>query len=43
VPLEISMFMSVWVAQMQRRKTIDVPTINSLLAPIQQMAEALVG
>lgn len=43
VPLEISMFMSVWLAQMQRRKTIDVPTTNSLLACIQQMSEALVG
>lgn len=43
VPLEINLFMSVWVAQMQRRKTIDVPTVNSLLFSLQQMSEALVG
>lgn len=41
VPLEVTMFMSSWLATMQRRKTIDVPTINSLLLALQQMGEAL--
>lgn len=41
VPLEVTMFMSSWLAAMQRRKTIDVPTTNSLLLSLQQMGEAL--
>ncbi|WWC95164.1 hypothetical protein V866_002018 [Kwoniella sp. B9012] len=41
VPLEITMFMSSWIANLQRRKTIDVPTTNSLLAAQLSMAEAL--
>lgn len=41
VPLEITMFMSSWLAAMQRRKTIDVPTTNALLLALQQMGEAL--
>lgn len=41
VPLEVTMFMSSWLATMQRRKTIDVPTINALLLALQQMGEAL--
>lgn len=41
VPLEITMFMSSWLAAVQRRKTIDVPTTNSLLLSVQQMGEAL--
>ena len=41
VPLEITMFMSSWLAAVQRRKTIDVPTTNALLLSVQQMGEAL--
>lgn len=41
VPLEVTMFMSSWLATMQRRKTIDVPTTNALLLSLQQMGEAL--
>jgi predicted membrane chloride channel (bestrophin family) len=35
------MFMSSWLATVQRRKTIDVPTTNALLLAVQQMGEAL--
>ncbi|KAL7424403.1 hypothetical protein Q5752_000085 [Cryptotrichosporon argae] len=41
VPLEIAMFMSSWVAAMQRRKTVDVPTINMLLTALTQLMDAL--
>lgn len=41
VPMEVMMFMSSWVAAMQRRKTIDVPTINALLLPLTQFGDAL--
>ncbi|WWC64809.1 uncharacterized protein I303_107423 [Kwoniella dejecticola CBS 10117] len=41
VPLEITMFMSSWIANLQKRKTIDVPTTNSLLAALLAMSEAL--
>lgn len=41
VPLEVTMFMSSWLAAVQRRKTIDVPTTNALLLSLQQMGEAL--
>ena len=41
VPLEISMFMSCWIADMQRRKTIDVSTVNNLLIPVANLNDAL--
>ncbi|KAK4687646.1 ion channel-forming bestrophin family protein, partial [Tremellales sp. Uapishka_1] len=41
VPLEVTMFMSSWIAAMQRRKTIDVPTTNTLIAALAQMSDAL--
>lgn len=37
------MFMSSWVNTMQHRKTIDVPTINVLLAAIASMNDSLVN
>lgn len=43
VPLEVTLFMSCWIAQMQKRKTIDVPTINALLAAVQSMSDALIS
>ena len=41
VPLEVSLFMSCWVADMQRRKTIDVSTVNNLLLVITNISDAL--
>ncbi|WRT70022.1 uncharacterized protein IL334_007015 [Kwoniella shivajii] len=41
VPLEITMFMSSWISSLQKRKTIDVPTTNSLLATLSIMSESL--
>ncbi|WVF67305.1 hypothetical protein IAT40_002056 [Kwoniella sp. CBS 6097] len=41
VPLEITMFMSSWISTLQRRKTIDVPTTNALIAALLSMSEAL--
>ena len=43
VPLEVVMFMSSWIAAIQRRKTVDAPTITSLLAALSQLSEALSG
>ncbi|WWC91921.1 uncharacterized protein L201_006873 [Kwoniella dendrophila CBS 6074] len=41
VPLEITMFMSSYISLLQKRKTIDVPTVNSLLAALLSLSEAL--
>ncbi|WVQ94903.1 hypothetical protein IAU59_001989 [Kwoniella sp. CBS 9459] len=41
VPLEVTMFMSSWISTLQRRKTIDVPTTNALIAALLSMSEAL--
>lgn len=41
VPLEISLFMSCWIADMQRRKTVDVSTVNNLILAIANMSDAL--
>ena len=41
VPLEVTWFMSCWIAAVQRRKTIDAPTTNALLFAVGQMREAL--
>lgn len=43
VPLEIIMFMSSWVAALQKRKTIDVPTANCLLLHLNQFNDSLVA
>ncbi|GAA5902060.1 hypothetical protein JCM6882_000179 [Rhodosporidiobolus microsporus] len=43
VPLELILILSGYVAALQRRKTIDVPTINSLLAALQSLSDALTG
>lgn len=41
VPLEVSLFMSCWIADMQRRKTIDVSTVNNLLLTVSNLNDAL--
>jgi ion channel-forming bestrophin family protein len=43
VPLEITLLLSGWVAALQRRKSIDVPTINTLLAALQSFSDSLTG
>ncbi|KPV71821.1 uncharacterized protein RHOBADRAFT_18907 [Rhodotorula graminis WP1] len=43
VPLELILLLSGWVAALQRRKTIDVPTINALLGALQALSDALTG
>ena len=41
IPLEIVLFMSNYVAALQHRKTIDVPTINALLQAINMFSDSL--
>lgn len=41
VPLEISLFMSCWIADMQQRKTVDVSTISNLITACANMNDAL--
>jgi putative membrane protein len=41
VPLEIVMFMSVWIASLQQRKTVDISTVNALVAALNQLNDAL--
>ncbi|KDE07687.1 hypothetical protein MVLG_02146 [Microbotryum lychnidis-dioicae p1A1 Lamole] len=43
VPLEITLFLSGWVAALQRRKSIDVPTTNALFAALQGLTDSLTG
>ncbi|OJA09612.1 hypothetical protein AZE42_01405 [Rhizopogon vesiculosus] len=43
VPLEISLFLSSYIAALQVRKTVDVPTINLLYASLNQLVDALTG
>ncbi|WWC72218.1 uncharacterized protein I206_106180 [Kwoniella pini CBS 10737] len=41
VPLEITMFMSCFISILQKRKLIDVPTLNSLFSSLYLMSESL--
>ncbi|SCV69950.1 BQ2448_1344 [Microbotryum intermedium] len=43
VPLEITLFLSGWVAALQKRKSIDVPTTNVLFAALQGLTDSLTG
>ncbi|KAJ7474700.1 Bestrophin, RFP-TM, chloride channel-domain-containing protein [Mycena latifolia] len=43
LPLEISLYLSSWIASMQHRKQPDVPTTNTLLASLNQLVDALTG
>lgn len=41
IPLEITTFMSGWIATMEKRKTIGVPAINQLYLALGQLSESL--
>ncbi|KAG5653807.1 hypothetical protein H0H81_010275 [Sphagnurus paluster] len=43
LPLEISLYLSSYVAALQNRKQADVPTVNTLLASLNQLVDALTG
>lgn len=43
VPLEITLLLSGWVAALQRRNSINVPTQNALLAALQSFSDSLTG
>nr|GAT58757.1 predicted protein [Mycena chlorophos] len=43
LPLEISLYLSSYIASVQTRKQTDVPTINSLIACLNQLVDALTG
>ncbi|KAJ6555149.1 Bestrophin, RFP-TM, chloride channel-domain-containing protein [Mycena vulgaris] len=43
LPLEISLYLSSWIAALQHRKQNDVPTTNTLLAALNQLVDALTG
>jgi len=43
IPLEISLYLSSYVAELQRRKVTTVPTANNLLGAINQLGDALTG
>ncbi|KAF7303652.1 hypothetical protein MIND_00594600 [Mycena indigotica] len=43
LPLEISLYLSSYIATLQSRKQTDVPTTNSLLASLNQLVDALTG
>ncbi|TFK50425.1 UPF0187-domain-containing protein [Heliocybe sulcata] len=43
LPLEISLYLSSYVAALQNRKAIDAPTTNIMLATLGQLVDALTG
>ncbi|KAF7327759.1 hypothetical protein MKEN_00355500 [Mycena kentingensis (nom. inval.)] len=43
LPLEISLYLSSYIAALQRRKQLDVPTTNMLLGTLNQLVDALTG
>ncbi|KAG6865356.1 hypothetical protein C0991_003208 [Blastosporella zonata] len=43
LPLEISLYLSSYIAALQTRKQVDVPTINGLLTSLNQLVDALTG
>ncbi|KAG8981412.1 hypothetical protein FRB93_008695 [Tulasnella sp. JGI-2019a] len=43
IPLEISFYLSSYIAALQFRKVCDVPTTNTLLAGLNQLADSLTG
>ncbi|KAL1409197.1 hypothetical protein Q8F55_006027 [Vanrija albida] len=43
IPLEITVYMSMYLAALQRRKVLDVPTTNALFAAINSLTDALVN
>ncbi|KZP32152.1 UPF0187-domain-containing protein [Athelia psychrophila] len=43
LPLEISLYLSSYVADLQSKKLIDVPTTNALLGALNQLVDSLTG
>ncbi|KAJ7244396.1 Bestrophin, RFP-TM, chloride channel-domain-containing protein [Mycena haematopus] len=43
LPLEISLYLSSYIAGLQKKKQTDVPTTNSLLASLNLLVDALTG
>jgi len=43
IPLEITLYLSSYIALLQRRKVADVPTLNSLLGALQMLTDSLTG
>ncbi|KAI0300548.1 Bestrophin, RFP-TM, chloride channel-domain-containing protein, partial [Multifurca ochricompacta] len=43
LPLEISLYLSSYIAALQKRKAIDAPTTTNLLATVSQLVDALTG
>ncbi|KAF8066963.1 Bestrophin, RFP-TM, chloride channel-domain-containing protein [Lyophyllum atratum] len=43
LPLEISLYLSSYIAALQHRKQVDVPTSNTLLQSLNQLVDALTG
>ncbi|KAF8347412.1 Bestrophin, RFP-TM, chloride channel-domain-containing protein [Amanita rubescens] len=43
IPLEISLYLSSYVATLQNRKILDVPTANTLLQALNQLVDSLTG
>ncbi|EUC60697.1 bestrophin protein, partial [Rhizoctonia solani AG-3 Rhs1AP] len=43
VPLEITFYLSSYIAALQHRKTIDVPTTNTLILGLNQLVDSLSG
>ncbi|TFK34654.1 Bestrophin, RFP-TM, chloride channel-domain-containing protein [Crucibulum laeve] len=41
LPLELSLYLSSYIAMLQRKKSCDVPTTNGLVAALGQLVEAL--
>ncbi|KAA1472691.1 UPF0187-domain-containing protein [Dentipellis sp. KUC8613] len=43
LPLEISLYLSSWIAALQARKAIDPPTTTMLITTLNQLVDALTG
>ncbi|KAF8965387.1 Bestrophin, RFP-TM, chloride channel-domain-containing protein [Flammula alnicola] len=43
LPLELSLYLSSYIAAVQARKTCDVPTTNTLLGSLNQLVDSLTG
>ncbi|KAG8995487.1 hypothetical protein FRB94_009136 [Tulasnella sp. JGI-2019a] len=43
IPLELTLYLSSYIATLQRRKVCDVPTTNTLLAGLNQLLDSLTG
>ncbi|KJA27108.1 hypothetical protein HYPSUDRAFT_158134 [Hypholoma sublateritium FD-334 SS-4] len=43
LPLELSLYLSSYIAKLQTRKICDVPTTNTLLASLNQLVDSLTG